>query len=115
MELGENARLIVFDDADIDAAVQGAFVAKMLNIGEACTSATRFHIADKVADQFAEKMGAMKVCRGSEEGVEVGPLIDNSPAQQGDRTSRGCDRARRSRSSAAAPATAPATSSIPRS
>jgi succinate-semialdehyde dehydrogenase / glutarate-semialdehyde dehydrogenase len=82
MELGGNAPFIVFDDADVDAAVQGAMIAKMRNIGEACTAANRFHIADKVADQFAEKlaekMGALKVGRGTEEGVQVGPLIDES-------------------------------------
>src|SRR5579871_5230805 len=82
MELGGNAPFIVFDDADLDAAVQGALIAKMRNIGEACTSANRFHIAEKVADQFAEKlaekMGAMKVGRGTEDGVQVGPLIDDS-------------------------------------
>ena len=81
MELGGNAPFIVFDDADVDAAVQGAMLAKMRNTGEACTSANRFHIADKVADQFAEKlaqkMGALKVGRGTEEGVQVGPLIDD--------------------------------------
>jgi succinate-semialdehyde dehydrogenase/glutarate-semialdehyde dehydrogenase len=81
MELGGNAPFIVFDDADVDAAVQGAMIAKMRNIGEACTSANRFHISEKVADQFAEKlaekMGAMKVGRGTEEGVQVGPLIDD--------------------------------------
>jgi succinate-semialdehyde dehydrogenase/glutarate-semialdehyde dehydrogenase len=82
MELGGNAPFIVFDDADVDAAVQGALIAKMRNIGEACTAANRFHVADAVADQFAEKlaakMGAMKVGRGTEEGVEVGPLIDDT-------------------------------------
>jgi succinate-semialdehyde dehydrogenase/glutarate-semialdehyde dehydrogenase len=82
MELGGNAPFIVFDDADIDAAVAGAMIAKMRNIGEACTSANRFHIADKVADQFAEKlaqkMGELKIGRGTEEGVQVGPLIDDS-------------------------------------
>jgi succinate-semialdehyde dehydrogenase / glutarate-semialdehyde dehydrogenase len=81
MELGGNAPFIVFDDADIDAAVQGAMIAKMRNGGEACTSANRFHIAEGVADQFAEKlaekMGALKVGRGTEEGVQVGPLIDD--------------------------------------
>jgi succinate-semialdehyde dehydrogenase/glutarate-semialdehyde dehydrogenase len=80
MELGGNAPFIVFKDADIDAAVQGAMVAKMRNIGEACTAANRFHVANSVADEFArklaEKMGAMKVGRGTEEGVEVGPLVD---------------------------------------
>jgi succinate-semialdehyde dehydrogenase/glutarate-semialdehyde dehydrogenase len=82
MELGGNAPFIVFDDADIDAAVQGALIAKMRNIGEACTAANRFHVAGSVADQFAEKLaqkiGSMKVGRGTEEGVEVGPLIDNT-------------------------------------
>jgi succinate-semialdehyde dehydrogenase/glutarate-semialdehyde dehydrogenase len=82
MELGGNAPFIVFEDADIDVAVQGAMIAKMRNIGEACTSANRFHVADAVAEQFADKlaskMGAMKLGRGVEEDVEVGPLIDNT-------------------------------------
>ncbi len=82
MELGGNAPFIVFEDADVDAAVQGAMIAKMRNIGEACTAANRFHVADPVAAEFAEKlaakMGAMKVGRGTEEGVEVGPLIDDT-------------------------------------
>jgi succinate-semialdehyde dehydrogenase / glutarate-semialdehyde dehydrogenase len=80
MELGGNAPFLVFDDADVDAAINGAMVAKMRNVGEACTAANRFHVADSVADQFAEKlaekMGQMKVGRGTEEGTEVGPLID---------------------------------------
>jgi succinate-semialdehyde dehydrogenase/glutarate-semialdehyde dehydrogenase len=82
MELGGNAPFIVFDDADIDSAVQGAVIAKMRNIGEACTAANRFHVAGPVADQFAEKLaeklGSMKVGRGTEDGVEVGPLIDDN-------------------------------------
>ena len=82
MELGGNAPFIVFDDADVDAAVEGAMVAKMRNMGEACTSANRFHVADSVAGEFAEKlarrMDAMKIGRGTEEGVEVGPLIDGA-------------------------------------
>jgi succinate-semialdehyde dehydrogenase/glutarate-semialdehyde dehydrogenase len=80
MELGGNAPFLVFEDADIGAAIQGAMVAKMRNIGEACTSANRFHVADAVADEFAtklaEKMGSMKLGRGVDEDVEVGPLID---------------------------------------
>src|SRR6201999_3111748 len=80
MELGGNAPFLVFGDADVDAAVEGAIIAKMRNIGEACTAANRFHVADKVADEFAEKLaaklGAMKVGRGVEEDVKVGPLID---------------------------------------
>jgi succinate-semialdehyde dehydrogenase/glutarate-semialdehyde dehydrogenase len=82
MELGGNAPFIVFDDADIDDAVSGAVIAKMRNVGEACTAANRFHVADGVAQEFAEKLaekiGAMKVGRGTEEGVEVGPLIDDN-------------------------------------
>src|SRR5881227_413264 len=81
MELGGNAPFIVFDDADVDAAVQGALLAKMRNIGEACTAANRFYVAGSVAGEFAsklaEKMGQMKVGRGTEDGVEVGPLIDD--------------------------------------
>ncbi|HEX8074749.1 MAG TPA: NAD-dependent succinate-semialdehyde dehydrogenase [Thermoleophilaceae bacterium] len=80
MELGGNAPFLVFEDADVDDAVEGAAIAKMRNIGEACTAANRFHVADGVADEFAEKLaekiGSMKVGRGTEEGVEVGPLID---------------------------------------
>ncbi len=82
MELGGNAPFIVFEDADLDAAVQGAVIAKMRNIGEACTAANRFHIATPVAAQFAERLaerlGSMKVGRGTEPGVEVGPLIDGA-------------------------------------
>jgi succinate-semialdehyde dehydrogenase/glutarate-semialdehyde dehydrogenase len=80
MELGGNAPFVVFDDADVDDAVEGAMVAKMRNIGEACTAANRFHVAQPIADEFARKlagrMGALKIGRGTEEGVEVGPLID---------------------------------------
>jgi succinate-semialdehyde dehydrogenase/glutarate-semialdehyde dehydrogenase len=82
MELGGNAPFIVFEDADLDAAVQGALIAKMRNIGEACTAANRFHVAAPVAERFAErmaeKMGSMKVGRGTDDGVEVGPLIDDN-------------------------------------
>src|SRR5437016_8691022 len=81
MELGGNAPFLVFEDADLDAAVEGAVIAKMRNIGEACTAANRFHVASGVAGEFAEKLaekiGAMKVGRGTEEGVDVGPLIDD--------------------------------------
>ncbi len=80
MELGGNAPFLVFADADVDAAVEGAVIAKMRNIGEACTAANRFHVAGKLQDEFttklAEKLGAMKIGRGTEEGVQVGPLID---------------------------------------
>jgi succinate-semialdehyde dehydrogenase / glutarate-semialdehyde dehydrogenase len=82
MELGGNAPFLIFEDADLDAAVDGALLAKMRNIGEACTSANRFHVAGPVAEQFAqklaEKMGALKIGRGTEPDVKVGPLIDDS-------------------------------------
>jgi len=88
MELGGNAPFIVFEDADFDAAVDGAVIAKMRNIGEACTAANRFHVADSIADRFAkalaDRLGAMKVGRGTEDGVQVGPLID---AKQRDKVS----------------------------
>ena len=80
MELGGNAPFLIFDDADLDSAVDGALLAKMRNIGEACTSANRFHVAEPVREEFerrlAEKMGSLKIGRGTEEGVKVGPLID---------------------------------------
>jgi succinate-semialdehyde dehydrogenase / glutarate-semialdehyde dehydrogenase len=80
MELGGNAPFLIFEDADLDAAVDGALLAKMRNIGEACTSANRFHVAEPVREEFerrlGEKMGALKLGRGTEEDVKVGPLID---------------------------------------
>jgi succinate-semialdehyde dehydrogenase/glutarate-semialdehyde dehydrogenase len=80
MELGGNAPFLIFDDADLDAAVEGAMIAKMRNIGEACTSANRFHVAESVAGEFADRladrMGSLKVGRGTDEGVEIGPLIN---------------------------------------
>ena len=81
MELGGNAPFVVFDDADVDAAVEGALIAKMRNIGEACTAANRFHVAESVQEEFtaklAERLGAMKVGRGTDDGTDVGPLIDS--------------------------------------
>jgi succinate-semialdehyde dehydrogenase / glutarate-semialdehyde dehydrogenase len=80
MELGGNAPFLVFDDADVDAAVDGAVIAKMRNIGEACTAANRFHVAERLQDEFTEKLAAkladMPVGRGTEDDVKVGPLID---------------------------------------
>jgi succinate-semialdehyde dehydrogenase/glutarate-semialdehyde dehydrogenase len=82
MELGGNAPFLVFPDADVDAAVEGAVIAKMRNIGEACTAANRFHVAGNVADEFASKLAGklreMKVGRGTEDDVAVGPLIDGA-------------------------------------
>ncbi len=81
MELGGNAPFLVFPDADIDAAIDGAMISKMRNGGEACTSANRFHVhesvADEFAERFAERMGGLKVARGTEDGTDVGPLIDD--------------------------------------
>ena len=82
MELGGNAPFLVFEDADLDAAVEGALLAKMRNGGEACTSANRFHVHESVAEAFADRLAArigdMKVGRGTEDGVAVGPLIDEA-------------------------------------
>ena len=81
MELGGNAPFIVFEDADLDAAVDGAVVAKMRNMGQACTAANRFYVARPVADEFAaalsKRLTAMRVGRGSDEASDVGPLIDH--------------------------------------
>ncbi len=86
MELGGNAPFLIFEDADLDAAVEGAMLAKMRNIGEACTAANRFHVAEPVAGAFAgklaERMGAMKMGRGTEDGVQVGPLIDEAAREK---------------------------------
>ncbi len=80
MELGGNAPFVVFEDADVDDALEGAMIAKMRNMGEACTAANRFYVHESLAEEFAgglaRLMGAMKVGRGTEDGVEVGPLID---------------------------------------
>jgi succinate-semialdehyde dehydrogenase/glutarate-semialdehyde dehydrogenase len=80
MELGGNAPFIVLEDADVDAAVGGALLAKMRNIGSACTAANRFYVHDRVHDEFAgklaERMAAMKVGYGLDEGVEVGSLVN---------------------------------------
>ncbi|WP_427888087.1 NAD-dependent succinate-semialdehyde dehydrogenase [Kribbella sp. GL6] len=80
MELGGNAPLLVFEDADLDKAVDGAMLAKMRNGGEACTAANRIYVQSSVMDAFAAKltarMSALKVGRGTEPGVDVGPLID---------------------------------------
>ena len=80
MELGGNAPFLVFEDADVDAAVEGAMVAKMRNMGEACTAANRFLVHRSVAQEFADKLGkrmaGLTVGRGQDDGVDVGPLID---------------------------------------
>lgn len=79
MELGGNAPFVVFADADLDAAVEGAMAAKMRNIGEACTAANRFHVDDAVLDEFTarltERMRGLKIGPGVLAGTQVGPLI----------------------------------------
>jgi succinate-semialdehyde dehydrogenase/glutarate-semialdehyde dehydrogenase len=80
MELGGNAPFLVFEDADIDAAVDGAMIAKMRNQGEACTAANRFYVHENVHDEFAnkltERMRALKMGNGLDEGVVLGPLVN---------------------------------------
>ncbi|PKW25834.1 NAD-dependent succinate-semialdehyde dehydrogenase [Phycicoccus duodecadis] len=85
MELGGNAPFLVFEDADVDAAVDGAMLAKMRNIGEACTAANRFFVHAAVAEEFSTKlaarMGALTVGKGTKKGVDVGPLITEKARQ----------------------------------
>jgi succinate-semialdehyde dehydrogenase/glutarate-semialdehyde dehydrogenase len=86
MELGGNAPFLVFQDADIDAAIDGAMIAKMRNMGEACTSANRFHVHESLAGEFAQKlaerMGALTIGRGTGDGVDVGPLINDDAVEK---------------------------------
>ncbi|KUI29087.1 NAD-dependent succinate-semialdehyde dehydrogenase [Mycobacterium sp. IS-1496] len=86
MELGGNAPFIVFDDADIDAAVDGAMLAKMRNGGEACTAANRFHVANAVREEFTEKlvkrMSEVTLGNGLDESATLGPLINNKQLQK---------------------------------
>jgi succinate-semialdehyde dehydrogenase / glutarate-semialdehyde dehydrogenase len=93
MELGGNAPFLVFADADLDAALEGAMIAKMRNGGEACTAANRFYIEESVAEEFstrlAEKMGALKVGPGTEHGTQVGPLVNDAAVQKCDELVRG--------------------------
>jgi succinate-semialdehyde dehydrogenase / glutarate-semialdehyde dehydrogenase len=88
MELGGNAPFLVFADADLDAAVSGAMVAKMRNGGEACTAANRFYVESTVADEFgrrlAERMGALRLGPGLDESTQVGPLVNDDTAQKVD-------------------------------
>ena len=114
MELGGNAPFLVFEDADLDAAVEGALIAKMRNGGEACTSANRFHVAESVAGDFAERLaarlGELKVGRGTDDGSRSGRSSTTTSAGRS-RSSWRTPRARARRSSWAAGAwTGPATS-----
>lgn len=82
LELGGNAPFIVFDDADIDAAIEGAMASKFRNAGQTCVCANRFLVQEGVAEEFAEKLAArvasLKVAAGSEEGSQIGPLISQA-------------------------------------
>jgi succinate-semialdehyde dehydrogenase/glutarate-semialdehyde dehydrogenase len=93
MELGGNAPFLVFEDADLDAAVDGAMVAKMRNAGEACTAANRFYVHESVADEFgrrlAERMAAMRVGPGTADDTEVGPLVNDESAAKVDELVQG--------------------------
>ncbi|HXH34791.1 MAG TPA: NAD-dependent succinate-semialdehyde dehydrogenase [Plantibacter sp.] len=100
MELGGNAPFVVFEDADLDKAVDGAIAAKFRNIGQACTAANRFIVHRDVADEFAkrvtERVNAFRIGRGTEDGVTIGPLIDDRAVSKattlvGDAVERGAE------------------------
>ena len=86
MELGGNAPFLVFGDADLEKAVDGAILAKMRNIGEACTAANRFLVHESVASEFAtrlaDRLRSMKIGRGIDDGVQVGPLVDSDAVRK---------------------------------
>ncbi|MET1089117.1 MAG: NAD-dependent succinate-semialdehyde dehydrogenase [Arthrobacter sp.] len=88
MELGGNAPFLVFDDADLDLALDGAMMAKMRNGGQACTAANRIYVQRGIHDEFArrlaERMGAMRVGPGTDPGTEVGPLVDEASVRKVD-------------------------------
>jgi succinate-semialdehyde dehydrogenase/glutarate-semialdehyde dehydrogenase len=88
MELGGNAPFIVFEDADLDKAVDGAMLAKFRNVGEACTAANRFIVHESVAAEFAERVTArvkaLSIGRGTEPGVTIGPLINDAAVDKAD-------------------------------
>ncbi|HEV7957374.1 MAG TPA: NAD-dependent succinate-semialdehyde dehydrogenase [Marisediminicola sp.] len=86
MELGGNAPFLVFEDADLDRAIEGALLAKFRNIGEACTAANRFIVHESIAEEFATRITAavkeFKVGRGTDDGVRIGPLINAGAVQK---------------------------------
>src|SRR5690606_19486328 len=86
LELGGNAPFLVFDDADLDAAVEGAIISKFRNTGQTCVCANRILVQDGVYDAFADKLAAavkkLKVGSGLEEGVNLGPLIDQAALEK---------------------------------
>ncbi len=89
MELGGNAPFLVFEDADLDTAVDAAMLAKFRNIGEACTAANRFLVHASVADEFTrritERVRGLRIGRGTEEGVSIGPLINDAAVAKAER------------------------------
>lgn len=98
MELGGNAPFVVFEDADLDEAIDGAMLAKMRNMGEACTAANRIYVHESIIEEFGKRlsaaMGALKVGPGTAEGSQVGPLVDQAGRTKvaelvSDATSRG--------------------------
>ena len=100
MELGGNAPFLVFEDADLDAAVDGAMLAKFRNVGQACTAANRFLVHERVAEEFAarvtERVQGFRVGRGTEDGVQIGPLINGAAVHKaealvGDAVQRGAE------------------------
>ena len=97
MELGGNAPFLVFDDADLNAALDGAMVAKMRNAGEACTAANRFYVQDGIHDAFvaglAARMAAMTVGPGTDPATQCGPMITAKAVQKIDRLVERCRRA----------------------
>ena len=115
MELGGNDPFIVLDDADLDAAVEGAMLAKMRNGGQACTAANRFLVQEGVAEEFAaklaERMAALRVGAGTDEGTELGPMV-NAKAVEGiaDKVERSVAAGARAVLGGSVPSTAPASS-----
>ncbi|MDQ1633239.1 MAG: succinate-semialdehyde dehydrogenase / glutarate-semialdehyde dehydrogenase, partial [Frankiaceae bacterium] len=93
MELGGNAPFLVFDDADLDAAIDGAMIAKMRNGGEACTAANRFFVQSGVAEEFsrrlADRMAAMRLGPGTDDATQVGPLVNEETVGKVDELVRG--------------------------
>ncbi|MDX6367628.1 MAG: succinate-semialdehyde dehydrogenase / glutarate-semialdehyde dehydrogenase [Nocardioidaceae bacterium] len=93
MELGGNAPFLVFDDADLDAAIDGAMIAKMRNGGEACTAANRFFVQAGVAEEFsrrlADRMAAMRLGPGTDDATQVGPLVNEDTVGKVDELVRG--------------------------
>jgi succinate-semialdehyde dehydrogenase/glutarate-semialdehyde dehydrogenase len=92
MELGGNAPFVVFEDADLDRAVDGAMIAKFRNIGQACTAANRFIVHESIAEEFArrvtERVNGFRVGRGTEDGVTIGPLINEAAVEKAEKLVR---------------------------